>query len=327
MIKRYSIGLPDGRFQCLLCPNGCILSLGEIGKCQARQCSEEGVIASSYGCLVNVTAEPIEKKPIYHFKPGAKVLSIGSVGCSMNCVYCENHKISQPEQNQEHVHFSPSGVVKVAEERKCSGVCMTYNEPTISYEYLMDLSEKCHKSGLFLAIKTNGYVNTSPWSDICSAVDAINIDYKGPFNKIGAITGLQSDSILRILANISYAMRIVHTELSLPVFYNTELKDFNLLFDIIKDINIFTPIHLLRIFPSYRLLEDPVTDDDLIIMKKQVNEVFPFVYLQNVFSAEGILCRTTFCPKCKRPVLSRKSLITDSYLDDCCGEMKKHLII
>ena len=91
----YSVRLPNGKHLCVLCPNRCELSIGQKGKCLARVCDETGVVLEGYAKLTTIAVEPIEKKPIYHFKPNSKVLSIGSYGCSFSCVYCQNASISQ----------------------------------------------------------------------------------------------------------------------------------------------------------------------------------------------------------------------------------------
>ncbi|KKN30860.1 hypothetical protein LCGC14_0829850 [marine sediment metagenome] len=169
----------EGRLKCLLCPHFCLLKEGESGKCLVRKSDGEKIYLAAYGYLTNIAVEPIEKKPITHFLPGTKTLSIGSFGCSLFCKFCQNSHISQITGFEDSSIFTPNEVVKMAIEKECASVCMTYNEPIIQYEYLLDLAEECHKNDLKFVIKTNAFINKEPWKKICQVVDVFNIDFKG----------------------------------------------------------------------------------------------------------------------------------------------------
>ena len=245
----------NDELMCLLCPNVCTLEEGETGECGVRTRRNGRIELDTYGIISAMAIEPIEKKPITHFLPGTKTLSIGGYGCSLKCKFCENHKISQSGIKKNGKKYTCEQILQLAKEHNCESVCMTYNEPTISYEFLMDLAEETHLNGLKFILKTNAYVNSGPWAEICSVVDAMNIDWKGNFNSYLGMIGARVDIVFDRIGSAS--VRGVHVEISIPLhdgmkeehlekfgkkIYNSRLD--NCLDDI--------PCHLLKIQSAYK---------------------------------------------------------------------------
>ncbi len=204
----------ENELMCCICPNICVLGELETGECGVRTCRDGKIELDTYGIVSAMAVEPIEKKPITHFLPGTKTLSFGGFGCSLKCKFCENHKISQAKVSKGNF-YSPQKIIALAKEHKCPSVCMTYNEPTISYEFLMDVVEEAHSNGLKFILKTNAYVNSGPWAEICSVVDCMNIDWKGNFNSYLEMTGARRDVVFdRIMSACANG---VHVEISIPL--------------------------------------------------------------------------------------------------------------
>jgi len=86
--------LPDGKVSCFLCPWKCTISPNKGGFCGVRQNIEGKLYSLIYGKVSSVAADPIEKKPLYHFYPGSTVLSLGTYGCNMRCGHCQNWQIA-----------------------------------------------------------------------------------------------------------------------------------------------------------------------------------------------------------------------------------------
>jgi pyruvate formate lyase activating enzyme len=235
--------------RCQLCPHLCELKNGQTGKCLIRISNGNDIILSTYGQLTNVTAEPIEKKPITNFLQGTKTLSIGSFGCNLSCKFCENHEISQKIIEEKSKYFHPTDIIKLAISKDCESVCMTYNEPIIQYEYLYDLSEECHEDDLKFIIKTNAFVNKEPWKQICKITDAMNIDWKGYGEEYKNICG-SSQYVIEDRIKEAFESG-VHVEISIPVYPDSSM-DFNQIAKSLSLINCHFPIHLLRIFPSHK---------------------------------------------------------------------------
>lgn len=174
----------DERVVCSLCPHHCRLADGETGFCRARM-NEGGIIrCKNYGRLTAVALDPIEKKPLYHFHPGSFILSVGSFGCNLRCPFCQNYAISMADGQSETQDVTPAELAALAHDLSRRphgniGVAFTYNEPLLSYEFIMDAAPLLHEAGLFVVLVTNGMIAPAPLEALLPHVDAMNIDLKG----------------------------------------------------------------------------------------------------------------------------------------------------
>src|SRR3972149_4947549 len=85
---------PEGdAVRCVLCPHRCRIAEGKAGICGVRENRGGTLVAATYGKVAAVAVDPIEKKPLYHFHPGARILSIGSVGGNFRCEFCQNYHL------------------------------------------------------------------------------------------------------------------------------------------------------------------------------------------------------------------------------------------
>ena len=174
----------DERIVCSLCPHHCRLADGETGFCRARA-NEGGTIrCRNYGRLTSVALDPIEKKPLYHFHPGSFILSVGSFGCNLRCPFCQNYAISMADGQSETQDVTPAELASLAHDLSRRphgniGVAFTYNEPLLSYEFIMDAAPLLHEAGLFVVLVTNGSIAPAPLEKLLPHVDAMNIDLKG----------------------------------------------------------------------------------------------------------------------------------------------------
>ena len=160
---------------------------------------------------------------------------------------CENFKISQKVRKDINKHFYPEHIINIAQEKHCKSVCMTYNEPIICYEYLMDVADECHKNNIKFIIKTNAYVNKEPWSDICKVVDAMNIDWKGSEEQYKEVVGANC-YVIRDRIGEAYDNG-VHIEISIPLYHHF-LKDVRIFYQcgsFLSTLDKNIPCHLLSI--------------------------------------------------------------------------------
>lgn len=135
----------DGKKTCLLCSYYCDLKAGQIGVCGVNKNVGNKIECLVYGYISAFNIDPIEKKPLYHFLPTSKSLSLGTVGCNFHCNYCQNYGISQEKKIDKSNYISPKRVVEIAVERKCASISYTYNEPTIFYPYAKDIAIEAKK--------------------------------------------------------------------------------------------------------------------------------------------------------------------------------------
>jgi len=270
--------MSNKRARCLLCPRYCELSEDDIGKCRARSNQEGQILPYAYGAISSIATEPIEKKPFKHFMPGTRTLSIGGFGCNLECKYCENCSISQSDPPEDHF-YSPKDIVSMAcYFDSVKSVCMTYNEPTIAFEYLIKLANLCHENDLKFIIKTNAYINREPWKEVCKVVDAMNIDMKGIGDTFEEITNCRyvGGYCRKIMSALVYSS---HVEISIPVYANTEL-DLQIFGENMKMFGYDVPIHLLKVNPAHLMINERVTSDEEIEdARKLLSHFFTDIYV------------------------------------------------
>ena len=325
---KYSMRLLKDVYVCQICPNNCELREGQVGKCSVRGVKDGEVKLLTYGQVSTVAVEPIEKKPFYHFMPGTKVLSLGSRGCSFRCSYCQNYSISQ-SPDVALSHFSLEQAVASAIEKKCKGICFTYNEPIPSYEYIIDLARAAHDAGLYFVLSTNGFAEKDVWSEICEVSDAINIDYKGNSSKQYEEVARNKffpyyHVITRLMEAITQGK--THIEISVPVLWEATVKQFDDFREFVHYYNKFVPIHLLRVVPSNEMMHAPATPESLLMeLREYLMEKLPFVYVGNIFTDEAVKTRHTYCSFCGQVIVERKGFETVLKLNADCGRCASFL--
>ncbi|MBU1912970.1 MAG: AmmeMemoRadiSam system radical SAM enzyme, partial [Candidatus Omnitrophica bacterium] len=168
------------KVKCLLCPRGCELKEGERGNCRSRMNMGGKLQTLVYGKPCAVHADPIEKKPFYHFLPGSLSYSLATAGCNLHCLYCQNWEISQSNpEDTVNMDMSPEQVVQGAIENNCRTIACTYSEPIIFFEYAADIAKEAHKNNILNIWVTAGYINQKPLEEACGFLDGIKVDFKG----------------------------------------------------------------------------------------------------------------------------------------------------
>jgi len=239
---------------CNLCPHHCHLKEGASGICRARKCVEGKVVSSSYGNLSALALDPIEKKPLYHFHKGSQILSVGSFGCNLKCPFCQNHEISMGTSTHDN-YYAPDDIVDLALKLKheCGniGVAFTYNEPLISYEYVLDTARLLKQADLCTVLVTNGTICEEPFLTLLPYIDALNIDLKAFSPHFYRKIKGDFDTVLN---NIRLAHEFSHVEITTLVIdgVNDSDEDMERECQFLCSIDKEMPLHLSRCFPRYR---------------------------------------------------------------------------
>jgi len=171
--------LENGIVKCKLCPHYCVIGDNEHGLCNVRINKKGNLYSELFEKVTAMGLDPIEKKPLYHFYPGSKILSIGSLGCTMKCMFCQNYRISQatPESYNQPNSYSVDSIVKLASKQAGNiGIAFTYNEPGTFYEYMIEVAKLAIPAGLKTVMVTNGYINREPLEALIPYIDAFNVD-------------------------------------------------------------------------------------------------------------------------------------------------------
>jgi pyruvate formate lyase activating enzyme len=299
--------MQDGRLHCYLCPRHCHIGEGQSGFCFIRKNEGGRLLQLGYGRPAAVAMDPIEKKPLNHFFPGTKILSMGTAGCNMGCFFCQNWDISKAKADQVRaVELEPNEVVDLAQRYGAPSVAFTYNEPTIWGEFVIDIAREAHDRGLNTVMVSNGYVTREAFFDIYEHIDAANIDLKAFTEKFYAKTTLSHlqpvlDTLkwLRQETNVWFEM----TNLMIPTLNddNTEVKQ--MCEWVLENLGDDVPLHFTAFHPDFKLIDKVATPANTLHDARRIaiEMGLKYVYEGNIFSDGG----DTICPGCKRRVVQR----------------------
>jgi pyruvate formate lyase activating enzyme len=260
---------PEGALRCLLCPHGCQVPEGGAGRCGARVRRGDALWAESYGQAAALALDPIEKKPLRRFYPGAKILSYGSYGCNLRCPFCQNHSISLERPPTEPI--TPEALAAQAAALAAQGnlgVAYTYNEPLVAYEFLLDTARRVRARGLKNVVVTNGYVNPAPLETLLPHIDAWNIDLKGFSEDFYRQLG---GGLAPVQAAIRQAAARCHVELTTLVLpeapgapRNGDPAALEALAQWVAEVDPAIPLHLTCFYPRWKLRGLPPTAPEAV---------------------------------------------------------------
>ena len=294
--------------RCTLCPHECHLYEGDRGFCRNRVVKDGKLYTLTYENPCAVHVDPVEKKPLYHFLPGTKILSLATAGCNLRCLNCQNWDISQSKpEATENSEVTIESIVQYCSTKSLPSIAYTYSEPIAFFEYTKDTSIAARKRGLRNVLVTAGYINENPLRELCQVVDAANVDIK-TFDEhtYKKLTGATLEPVLKALKVMKEEnVWIEITRLIVP-YYSDDLGDIKSMCQwIARELGRDTPLHFSRFHPAYKLQHVPPTsiallEDSYHIAKA---EGLDFVYIGNAATSLG---RDTVCPKCLEKVIVRE---------------------
>lgn len=303
---KWYLAINDKTLQCRLCPHNCILKEGKSGICRVRIHKEGKLITTVNGYVSAINFDPIEKKPLYHFYPGSTILSLGSYGCNLRCIFCQNCEISQTAADPElaRYYYSPEQIIEIALKKPGNiGIAFTYNEPIIWYEYMFDIAIMAKTAGLKTVMVTNGYINKEPLQALLPYIDAFSVDLKAFSEEFYAkVTSSKLEPVKETLQQIRHIGK--HLELVNLVIPN--LNDDEACFSdmtewIAAELGRETVLHISRYFPHYKsnTAATPITTIEKL--QRIANKALSYVYTGNMFNESN----DTHCLKCNTILIKR----------------------
>lgn len=278
----YYEALDKSRVHCHLCPNECVISDGKRGACGVRINKAGTLYSEVYGKTTGVALDPIEKKPLYRYHPGERVLSLGTKSCNLRCQFCQNWQISQ-QLDAPTQDITSDEVVEKAKSLGSFGVAYTYNEPFIWYEFVLDTAKLAAKKGLKNVLVTNGYVNMEPLEGMLPLIDAMNIDIKS-FDEdfyIKVCAG-RLKPVLDVIKRSARSCHVELTNLIIPTLNDSE-KSIGKMVDWIYDnLGPDIPLHFSRYFPCYKMGLPATPVKTLETAERIAGSKLKYVYLGNV---------------------------------------------
>ena len=305
---KYFQEISEDIIRCNLCPHYCQLKEGERGKCGVRKNSHGKLIAENYGVISSVHLDPIEKKPLYHFYPASWILSVGSIGCNLSCSFCQNCDISQTTVDEYPwlKQFSIEQVLAYNEEYENNiGVAYTYNEPTVYFEFMVDLALEVHAHGMKNVMVSNGYIAPDPLAELLEFMDAFNIDLKAFNNEFyKTFTDSRIKPVKDTLKRIRKSGRHLEiTNLVIPTLNDNKEEFEEMVKWIHNELGEFTVLHLSRYFPAYQLQYPPTPASTLARLFEISKKYLPYTYTGNLSYTPG---QDTYCHQCNAKVIERE---------------------
>lgn len=296
------------KIQCNICPRECILSEGQSGFCRVRKNKNGKIISDVYGYTTGIAIDPAEKKPLYHFYPGTKILSFGTFGCNMGCNFCQNHHISKHSQDFSlSQKASPEEIVQLALKYNCKSIAFTYNDPVVFFEYALDTAKLCRQYGIKTAAVTAGYINPEPRKKFFTLMDAANIDLKGftdDFYKKNCLAKIQP-----VLDTIKYAANETNCIVEITTLIiegeNDNPDDLKRQYNwILENLGDEIPLHLSAFHPDYKMQNIPKTSLSTLLSAFSLakKQGLKYVYTGNIIDTDS---STTICPKCNSKLILR----------------------
>lgn len=292
------------KVRCNLCPHHCEIEDGHSGLCRVR-INKGGVLYTlTYGTLSSISNDPIEKKPLYHFHPGTMILSVGSWGCNMTCPWCQNWEIAHEKPQVQRVN--PDRLIDLTLDRDLEGIAYTYNEPIVSFEFVLDTSRMASADGLYNVMVTNGYIEEAPLKLLLQTIQAMNIDLKGFNSKFyKKRTSGDLEIIKKNIKTISdEGLHLELTTLVIPGENDSEVE-MEEQAAWIASVNDAIPLHLSKYFPAYKFNKPPTQDETLLKLYAIAKKHLKYVYLGNTNLKEG---KDTYCPVCDNLLIKRNGL-------------------
>lgn len=325
--------LKDASVRCHVCQRQCVIMNGQAGYCQTRKNVAGKLYTTVYGLVSSCYNDPIEKKPVFHFKPGSLCFSLGTFGCNFRCRFCQNWEIAYTDPSAKNfkaetskLQVTPEAACKMALMQGAQGIALTYNEPAIWLEYGLDLFKLAKEENLYTVWVTNGYATQKAIDQIAPYLDVYRVDLKSFDDKF-------YQQLIKIprAADIFETTKYVHdqypkihleTVTNIVPGWNDDPKMLTKIARFIKEnLGPETPWHVTRFYPDAEMQDIPPTPEATLFKAREIGlkEGLKFVYIGNL-AVEGE--DDTFCPKCGQLAIKR-----DGYKVEILGvDQKGHCL-
>ncbi len=303
--------LPNSRVRCGTCQWRCKIGSDKFGVCGMYQNKDGTLYNLNYAIVSSVAADPVEKKPLFHFFPGSLAFSLGTLGCNFHCKHCQNWEISSADSSTLRrgcQEMQPKEAIELAKRYQCQGIAWTYNEPAIWFEYTLDSAKLAKENNLYTVYVTNGYSTPEALDTIGPYLDAWRVDIKG-----------FSDHFYRELAKVPHWREILAVAKRAKAKWNMHIEVVTNIIPTMNDddeqlegianwirdeLGGLTPWHVTRFYPHHNLMHLSPTPVSTLERAYDIGRKagLKFVYAGNV---PGHSSENTICYSCGKPVVNR----------------------
>ncbi len=321
--------LPHGRVRCHTCLRRCVIPPGGRGWCHTRENRDGALYSLIYGRVASLSLNPIEKKPVFHFLPGSRWLSLGSLGCNFRCPGCQNWELAHADLDHKLKYtryLSPENLVALALQQEAAGISWTFNEPVLWLEYILDTAPLAREAGLFTNLVTNGALTLDAVDALGPHLDVYRVDVKGfypqTYERLAQLKESEGIRQGAVRARRRWGMWVEVVTNIIPGINDDEATLKGIAAWIARDLARSTPWHLTRFHPAYHLQDIPGTPVNRLKNAYRLARTagLSFPYLGNV---PGHPWENTLCPGCGREVITRHIFsvtsmhLTGGICEDC----------
>jgi len=307
--------LDNKKVVCRICPNRCMLSPGDRSVCRSKV-NMDGILYSlAYGNPCSVNIDPIEKKPLFHFKPRTKAFSIATTGCNFRCLNCQNWEISQAKPHEVRYHeLFPEDVIAAVQRTDSESIAYTYSEPITFFEYMIETARLARENQIHNLLVSNGFINKKPLLELCKVLDGANINLKSLSDAIyRKLNGGRLQPVLNTFKTLhEQGVHFEMTNLVVPGYVDDGDMVKRMCQWTLKHLGPNYPLHFLRFFPKYKLDRLAPTPLSTLIRFRELAmaEGIHYVYVGNVSYRQG---NNTYCHNCKELLIERLGYIIPTY--------------
>lgn len=307
----FSRSLPGNAVACSLCPHHCAIADRKHGLCGVRENRGGTLWSLNYGKVIAAHVDPIEKKPLFHFQPGARAFSVAAAGCNLRCAFCQNWEISQATKGQtrsiDGQHTDAAEVVAAAERAGCNVIAFTYTEPTVFYEWALDVARAAKERNLSNVFVTNGFIEAEPLRHIRGYLDAANVDLKAfreaTYREVMGASLKPVLETLRLMKDLGIWVEV--TTLVVPQMNDSEEELRDIASFVARDLGPDTPWHVSAFHPDFRYTNAQPTRPNSLRRAADIGreEGLRYVYVGNLPVPGG---EDTSCHACGTTLIQRE---------------------
>ncbi len=292
--------MDNGTTRCHLCLWRCKISHGQRGFCQAHVNRNGTLYNLSYGILSSIDIDAIEDKPVRHYRPGTKVMSVGSYGCSFRCQGCHNLDISWgvnaldslAKGESKEAWVAPDALVDTALRAGVQGIAFTYSEPAVWLEYVIDVCKIAHEKGLYTVYVSNSFVTDEALEMVAPYIDVLCSDIKSMQDSFYQEL-CRPATVEQVLHSIKYAHELgIHVETRTNIIpgKNDDPQEHYQIARWIRDnLGVDSPWHITRFFPAYQLSHLPATPEPVLFAARDAAERAGLTHIY-VYNDKGCDC-------------------------------------
>lgn len=300
--------LSNQKVVCGICPNRCILSPGDRSVCRSKVNIHGTLYSLTYGNPCSVNVDPIEKKPLYHFKPRSRAFSLATAGCNFRCLNCQNWEISQAKpEDLRTMELFPEDAVDAALASGCESIAYTYSEAITFFEYMIDIAGPARQRKIHNLLISNGYINKRPLLDLCRYLDAANINLKSFDDAVyRKLNGGRLQPVLNTFKTLhEQGIHFEMTTLVVPGYVDDPEMIKRMCGWILENLGPDYPLHFTRFTPRYKLSRLPPTPVSTLTRFRELamKQGIHYVYVGNIPLHEGA---NTYCHNCRKLLIERQ---------------------